>query len=96
MGGCAVSKWEYCELENDTARKIYQAFYSSQERADNVDQGLEQDVFVSWRDALAYLGDAGWEAFYVDAKGSWYFKRSNDEGDTDWADEEEREDGEEE
>jgi hypothetical protein len=80
-----------CELENDTARKASQAFYSSQERADNVDEDLEQDVFVSSRDALAYLGDAGWDAFHGDASGTWYFKQAIDEGETDWTDEAEDE-----
>ena len=80
-----------CELENGTARKAYQAFYSSQERAGNIDEGLAQDVFDSWRVALAYLGDAGWDAFLGDASGTWYFKQAIDEGKMDWTDEAEDE-----
>ena len=78
-------RWEYCQLEPTKARKAhsayqgYQAFYSSQERADNVESGQERNEFASWRDALNYLGDAGWEALHVDADGTWYFKQS-DEG----------------
>jgi hypothetical protein len=81
-------RWEYCQLEPDKARRArsnyqgYQAFYSSQERADNVESGQERNVFVSWRDALNYLGDAGWEALHVDADGFWYFKRRYTHEDT--------------
>jgi len=82
-------RWEYCQLEPDKTRKAhrnyqgYQAFYSSQERADNVESGEERNVFTSWRDALSYLGEAGWEALHVDDDGFWYFKRCSTHEDTD-------------
>ena len=38
-----------------------------------------RQVFTSWRDALHYLGNAGWEAFHIDAKGVWYFKQPADQ-----------------
>jgi hypothetical protein len=82
-----MTTWEYCQLEPVKARKArsvyqdYQAFYSSQERSDNVESGQERNVFTSWRDALNYLGDAGWEALHIDADGTWYFKRSDKEDD---------------
>ena len=79
-------RWEYCQLEPDkarNARNAYQAFYSSQERSDNVDSGQERNVFTSWRDALNYLGNAGWEALHVDADGVWYFKRPSTQREAD-------------
>jgi hypothetical protein len=75
-------RWEYCQLELTKGRKVrnvYQAYYSSQARADNVDLARERHVFTSWRDALNYLGNAGWEAFHIDAKGVWYFKQPVDQ-----------------
>ena len=74
--------WEYCQLEPNKGRRVrhvYQAYSSAQARADNVDLALEQQVFTSWRDALNYLGNAGWEAFHIDAKGVWYFKQPADQ-----------------
>lgn len=59
-----------------------QAFYSSQERSNNVESGQERNVFVSWREALNYLGGAAWEALHVDADGIWYFKRRSTDGET--------------
>jgi hypothetical protein len=82
-----MTRWEYCQLEPNKGRKVrhvYQAYYSSQERADNVDRALEEHVFTSWRGALNYLGNAGWEAFHIDAKGVWYFKQQAKEDDADW------------
>lgn len=82
-----MTRWEYCQLEPNTGRKVghaYQAFYSSQVRSDNVESGQERNVFTSWRDALNYLGNAGWEALHVDAEGTWYFKQSDEEDDAGW------------
>src|SRR3954462_14059075 len=76
-------RWEYCQLEPNKTRKAgdtHQAFYSSQMRADNVGFGVERALFTSWRDALNYLGNAGWEAIHVDAEGTWYFKQPDQNG----------------
>jgi hypothetical protein len=84
-----VATWEYCQLRGGDAG-LQVAYYSADLNID-VDNDVLRDNFSDLEDALAYLGDEGWEAFHIDAAGNWFLKRPDD-WDEDWDDDYDEED----
>ena len=86
-----MATWEYCQLVHDIDRQgteSFQVTYFSPDLSQDVGNDVIRDDFVDWEDALSYLGDEGWEAFQIDADGTWFFKRADDWAD-DWDEDEE-------
>ena len=84
-----MATWEYCQLRTgDAALQV--AYYSPDLNVD-VDNDVLRDTFSDLDDALAYLGDEGWEAFHIDAAGNWFFRRPDD-WDEDWDDDDDYDD----
>ena len=87
-----MATWEYCQLRQETD-DLVQVTYFSPDLVQDVEDGDERDEFTGWQDALAYLGDEGWEAFHIDADGNWFLKRPDD-WDDDWDEDDDAEDDE--
>ena len=84
-----MATWEYCQLHHESDDQL-QATYFSPDLVQDVDNDVLRDEFSDMQDALAYLGDEGWEAFHIDADGNWFFRRPDD-WDEDWDDDDDDE-----
>lgn len=85
-----MATWEYCQLNRGAGSELHVAYYSPDLNVD-VDNDVLRDDFSDLEDALAYLGDEGWEAFHIDANGNWFFRRPDD-WDEDWEDDDDYDD----